>query len=45
MESTLSHLQSESSFLNQAFGGSSGSSGSSALSSASTSSGSSTSGG
>jgi flagellar hook-associated protein 2 len=46
MESTLSHLQSESSFLNQAFGGSSSSSSSSSLSSASNSSGtSSTSGG
>lgn len=46
METTLSHLQSESSFLNQAFGGSASSSSSSSLSSASTSSGSSgTSGG
>ncbi|MFZ0250231.1 MAG: flagellar filament capping protein FliD [Acidimicrobiales bacterium] len=43
METTLSHLQSESSFLNQAFGIGSSSSGSSASASSSTSSGSSSS--
>jgi flagellar hook-associated protein 2 len=45
METTLSHLQSESSFLNQAFGGGSSSSGSSASSASSNSSSSSSTGG